>query len=210
MNGVCSAKRGYVYKFLDDSGNLLYIGSTGDIEKRMYQHFAQRAGRRKHSDKMRNGIGQTREVSYCELPSRNDAIIAEVALIQKYKPPLNTSSVEDGAVSLSLFDEHSFDWITRAPEDFVQKENGSPKCDSERKNDSQVFNALHELFPETDLRRDCVTKKQKYVLYCAMMNDADYWLPKMTNFEIGLAMDQFCAELTRKMIFKKFFMSKSS
>lgn len=105
---------GYVYKFLNEDGDVVYIGSTGNITKRMYKHFHDKD----------NGKMKTREyksvknVSFCETKSRNDAYILEIVLIQKYKPEYNTVSVNDGDISLCKIDESSFSWRERGPMDF--------------------------------------------------------------------------------------------
>lgn len=204
MNG--RKRIGYVYKFFNDSDELLYIGSTGDIDKRMYDHFFSCNRGRNHSKKSIDGFRKVTQIRYCKLPSRNDALIAETILIQKYRPPLNTAGSNDGTVTLASFDECSVDWEAATPEQFSRSNDNSgghykaKPITGEQKN--RVFNALRELFPDADLRKDAITKKQKWVLNAVLMSeDHDYWAERMTDFEFSLAMDQFFEELARRGVF---------
>jgi excinuclease UvrABC nuclease subunit len=175
-------KVGYVYKFLNELNEIVYIGSTGNIGNRMYNHFYAPAGHR--AKKMQDGLERVREIRYCKLPTRNDALIVETILIHKYKPILNTESVSDGAVSVAKFDEGSVEWAVKTPQDFERKRNDY-KSDrmEQKKTNNQVFNALRELFPDADLRKGSVTEKQKYILFAAFMSDGEYWFPRLTDFE---------------------------
>lgn len=188
MNKV---SRGYVYKLIDDSKHVMYVGSTGDIARRIREHISGKNGLFLHD--------KPKEVEYCELPSRNDALIAEMVLIQKYKPPKNTQSVNDGIVSLSTFDECSVEWMVKQPEDFLCSKNESVKDEKEEKvqqKTGKTFGVLRELFPNADLRRDSVTNHQKHCLFAAFMQNGEYWFPKMTDFEVELLTDELFRELS--------------
>ena len=175
-------KVGYVYKFLNELNEVVYIGSTGNIGNRMYNHFYAPVGHR--AKKMQDGLKQVKEIYYCKLPSRNDALIVETILIHKYKPVLNTESVSDGAVSVAKFDEGSVEWNVKTPQDFERKRNDAKSGITEQKKANyQVFNALRELFPNADLRKGSVTEKQKFILFAAFMSDGEYWFPRLTDFE---------------------------
>ncbi len=204
MNG--RKRIGYVYEFFNGSDELLYVGSTGDIDKRMYDHFFSSVRGRNHSKKSLVGFKEVTEIRYCEMPTRNDALIAETILIQRYKPPLNVASVKDGAVSLASFDESSAVWKTAVPKHFSrsnENSDGHYKAKPIAGKQHKVFNALRELYPDADLRKNAITKVQKWVLYAALMlsEDGDYWAARMTDFEFELAMDQFYEELARRGVF---------
>ena len=189
---------GYVYMFLDGSDNVVYVGSTGNISNRMYQHLNGRSGRFRFE--------RPEKIRYCKLPSRNDAFIAETVLIQKYKPKYNTASVNDGPVSLLSFDEFRVEWIVKSPDDFDRKHNDSQEKQKKEqfaysRKRQPVFNALREIFPDADLRRDAVTEKQKWHLYAAFMSDGEYWLPRMTDFEVELMNEQMFIEFAKKGLF---------
>lgn len=73
----------YVYKFEDIYGNILYIGKTNDIERRINQHFSG-AGHVKG-----NCYRDTSRVYYMKFNSDGDALLIEQYMIGKYNPPYN-------------------------------------------------------------------------------------------------------------------------
>ena len=105
---------GFVYKFLNENGEVIYIGSTGDMTKRMYKHFHDKSNGKMN----KREYDSVKTVSFCKTKSRNDAYILEIVLIQKYKPSCNTASVKDGEVSFSGIDESNFVWETKDPKHF--------------------------------------------------------------------------------------------
>ena len=191
---------GFVYKFLNEGGEVIYIGSTGDMTKRMYKHF---------HDK-NNGKMKTREydsvktVAFCETKSRNDAYILETVLIQRYKPKCNTASVKDGEVSFSGIDENSFKWETKKPSEFGtaphNMRNGSMNQYTYRnqiakyyeENEKQLFKALHQIHPNSIIRTSKITDRHYHELLMLVMSDPDYWFQRLTSTESGMAFDELC------------------
>ena len=73
----------YVYRFIDEKGNIIYVGKTVNINNRMQQHF---------SDKGHLPKECYREVAKIECikwATKSDAQIMEVYYINKYKPKYN-------------------------------------------------------------------------------------------------------------------------
>ena len=98
--------------------------------------------------------------------------------------------------AVAKFDEGSIEWNVKTPQDFERKQNDAKSERTEQKKANyQVFNALRELFPNADLRKGSVTKKQKFILFAAFMSDGEYWLPRLTDFEHLL----ICDELQRQL-----------
>lgn len=82
----------YVYMFLDERNNVIYVGRTTELNKRMSGH--------KHlSDECYRSI-KTR--LYAELESYADMAIYELYYINKIKPKYNTSQKKDEPVKLEL------------------------------------------------------------------------------------------------------------
>ncbi len=68
-----------VYFFLDDSGNIIYIGKAKNIKQRLLQHLNQ----------SKNLLEKTSKIEYKVLNSELEALITEAILIYKYKPFYN-------------------------------------------------------------------------------------------------------------------------
>lgn len=86
----------YVYKFEDIYGNILYIGKTDDINRRIAQHFGGR-GHVRGSCYM-----DTARVYFMRFHSDGDSLLMEQYLIGKYDPPYNKLGRSKKRVSLKL------------------------------------------------------------------------------------------------------------
>lgn len=78
----------YVYQYLDNLGNVIYVGSTFDYEKRDYEH--------KVSDKW---YWQVSSFLIAETKSRTDALAIESHYISVLKPKHNKLQKEYGELS---------------------------------------------------------------------------------------------------------------
>lgn len=74
----------YIYKFINYEGNIIYVGKTGDIKKRMKQHF----GPRPHLPK--ECYEQVYKIYYASVSSKYNAEFLETFFINKYHPIYNT------------------------------------------------------------------------------------------------------------------------
>ena len=73
----------YCYRFKDINGNIIYVGKTVDINKRMAQHF----GSKGHLDK--ECYKSVARIEYQKYKTESDALIYETYYITKYSPKYN-------------------------------------------------------------------------------------------------------------------------
>lgn len=74
----------YVYKFLDAKNNVIYVGRTKDIVKRMEQHFSK-------GHLPEECYTSVNKVYYTEFNSFTDMAMYEIYLINALKPKYNTT-----------------------------------------------------------------------------------------------------------------------
>lgn len=91
----CSLK-GYVYRFLNKDEKIIYIGSCGDIFKRLRQHF-------EHGHIGDYCYDKVLYVDYAEFRSRTEAYMYEQYEITKYQPEFNENCKIDEDVNLEYF-----------------------------------------------------------------------------------------------------------
>ena len=73
----------YVYRFKDVSDNIIYVGKTVDMQKRMNQHF----GGKGHLDpKCYKSVAK---IEYQKYKTESDSLIMETYYITKYSPKYN-------------------------------------------------------------------------------------------------------------------------
>ncbi len=84
-------RKGYVYKFIDEYNQVLYVGKTTDLNRRMNQHFNQ-----KNNYLIKQGKGEvykkTQRIEYFACKTEYDALVKELFYINYYKPKYNTAS----------------------------------------------------------------------------------------------------------------------
>ena len=73
----------YCYRFKDVNGNIIYVGKTVDMNKRMEQHF----GGRGHIDK--DCYKSVARIEYQKYKTESYALIYETYYITKYSPKYN-------------------------------------------------------------------------------------------------------------------------
>lgn len=79
----------YVYFFLNSNREIIYIGRTNNIEKRMKSHFLY------GGHLVSRAYLETKHVVYIELPTLVDSKIKEIYYINYYKPRYNTADKQD-------------------------------------------------------------------------------------------------------------------
>lgn len=72
----------YVYRFLDTAKNVIYIGKTINIDKRIKEHFT-----RGHLSK--ECYDSVKAVEYIKVNTEADSLLAEQYFINKYHPKYN-------------------------------------------------------------------------------------------------------------------------
>lgn len=80
-------RKGYVYRFMSDKNQVLYVGKTVDMNTRMKNHFS------KKSHLHGSGLyEQVQRIEYITCKSEYDALQKELAYINFYKPKYNSAS----------------------------------------------------------------------------------------------------------------------
>lgn len=79
-----------VYMFLDDSGNVIYIGKASNIKKRVLSHF-----KNTENPKDLALSEKTRDIKFIITSSETEALILEDTLIKKHKPVYNARLKDD-------------------------------------------------------------------------------------------------------------------
>jgi len=86
-----------VYKFLDKSGNVIYVGKAKNLRNRVRSYFNS-----KHSDeKTKSLVSNINDISVILVETESDALLLENNLIKKFKPKYN----------ILLKDGKSYPWI---------------------------------------------------------------------------------------------------
>ena len=108
----------FVYRFIDDKGNILYVGKTKDLGARMAQHF----GVNGHLSKQE--YGQVMKVQYIEFPTENDIGIMERALIATWQPSFNKAYAESGRLTIAIKIPEENEWVDYKKHDVIKCANG--------------------------------------------------------------------------------------
>ena len=86
-----------VYKFLDKSGNVIYVGKAKNLRNRVRSYFNS-----KHSDeKTKSLVSNIDDISIILVETESDALLLENNLIKKYQPKYN----------VLLKDDKSYPWV---------------------------------------------------------------------------------------------------
>ena len=85
--------KGYVYRFLDNQGNIIYVGSCEDIKQRLRQHF-------EHGHLDDSCYNNVLYVDYAEFKSRTEAYMYEQYEIAMLQPEYNTNGKINEQVEL--------------------------------------------------------------------------------------------------------------
>lgn len=80
-------RKGYVYKFIDEKNNVLYVGKTVNMDYRMKQHFS-KSSHLSHTDL----YTKVQRIEYMTCKSEYEALQKELMYINFYKPRYNSAS----------------------------------------------------------------------------------------------------------------------
>ena len=87
----------YLYRFLDDNKNVLYIGRTNDIYRRIVtEHFTTNTHLRNEC------YFQTKSVEFAEFDNESEQVAYEAILINKEKPRYNTQFKDSAQFDITL------------------------------------------------------------------------------------------------------------
>ena len=79
-----------VYKFLDVSNNVIYVGKAKNLRNRVRSYFTGK----KTDEKTRSLISNINDISIIIVETESDALLLENSLIKKYKSLLKTENVD--------------------------------------------------------------------------------------------------------------------
>lgn len=88
---------GYVYRFINKDEQIIYIGSTEDLYKRLRQHF-------EHGHLGDYCYNQVLYVDYAEFKTRTEAYMYEQYEIARLQPEFNTNGKIEERLELEYFD----------------------------------------------------------------------------------------------------------
>ena len=94
-----------VYRFLDASGTVIYVGKAKDLHKRVAQYFTSRSS---ESRKLWTLVNKIADVRHTVVPTETDALLLENILIKELQPRYN----------VLLKDDKTYPWICIKNEDF--------------------------------------------------------------------------------------------
>ena len=80
-------RKGYVYKFIDEKDNVLYVGKTVNMEQRMKHHFSKKS-HLAHTDL----YTRVQRIEYMTCKDEFEALQKELIYINFYKPRYNSAS----------------------------------------------------------------------------------------------------------------------
>lgn len=93
----------FVYKFINIQNEVIYVGRTENLHKRMtYQHFTEQGHLPKRC------YQECKRVEYAKVKSLNESRIYELYLISKYLPKYNSVFSEGGELTFEL---PQLEWI---------------------------------------------------------------------------------------------------
>lgn len=81
-----------VYHFLDENGNVLYVGKAKNIKNRVKQYFLKELNRGPAIDQM---VSLSVDIRWIETESEIEAVLLEAELIKKLKPKYNVKLKDD-------------------------------------------------------------------------------------------------------------------
>lgn len=102
----------YVYRFLDQNDNIIYIGKTNNMDNRMYIHF--------HSGHLpKECYCSVSKIEYIKLETKIEMDIVELYYINKVKPKYNIKDKQNEELQLNLKEEYK--WHTYLSNSITQK-----------------------------------------------------------------------------------------
>lgn len=149
----------YVYRFVDENHNIIYVGRTTDLSTRMSTHF----GKNGHLPKA--CYEQVHRIDYLQVETKNDMKIKELYYISRYRPLFN--SVDMGEVTFEL-NEFADAWVkmddTNAPllRDISLLEKRNKAIESKMAN---LESEKTELVKKVDTCKKQISELEKYVRY---------------------------------------------
>lgn len=146
----------YVYKFLDETGRIIYIGKTDNIHNRMKQHFS------KNGHLSSECYESVVAVFYAAVPTKCDADILETFLINKYSPKYNTDKMFYQNIKRSRYQLPEPEWSRyefKAPNQVVEQLTDECKLQAVLKSNISTLNDseyLRAVAPELSIQQETI------------------------------------------------------
>lgn len=87
----------FLYKFIDSNENIIYIGRTNDIRRRILkEHFSD------NTHLSSECYIDTERVEYTEIVNESEEVAYEAILINQYRPKYNTQFKDDGEFKIDI------------------------------------------------------------------------------------------------------------
>lgn len=167
----------YIYRFLDDKRNVVYIGKTNNLRRRLSKHF-------NNGHLEEEQYKKVRFIEYMLFVSKADQRIAEIYLINKYKPSFNRKSKEKDYLTLQLNIKE--DWIKLDKEitEKVANANTYPRTKNEtphetiQRLEAEIKNLVinleieREISDESELKAD--KERREYERIIGKLKEAEY------------------------------------
>lgn len=156
-----------IYRFLNESDEVIYIGKARDLEKRIHSHTHL-------SDEC---YKETKKVEYLQFNTDTEMIIAEVYLINKFKPKYNKSSKGKSVLTYVIAEIDNKKWINYGENVFKNKREYEcvPKGTNERIKHYGFVGLMKEVQEDNTLTLDSVLNigrnvEEALVLYEELLN----------------------------------------
>lgn len=140
----------YLYRFLDEDYNILYVGRTNNLENRINQHFSFNG----HIEK--SCYEKVKKIEYVELKSQFDMVLKEIYYINKFLPPYNKRHVYENEKSEIILD-FTDNWI-----DYNMKNIKFKKHPVTSKSRNSVFEELPDSGLERKIKMVLVSKGKTF------------------------------------------------
>lgn len=159
----------YVYRFLNSNNEVIYVGKTNDLDRRMKQQHFTNAGNLTMEE-----YGEVNEVEYITLKTRIDMDIKELYYINTWKPKFNRKDkIEESiALELAVADE----WLKYDESTTVDKtkSNYVNKLEKENKELKEKIRRLEDLLkiknPKSIYSHIVTNDEYKPSMVCDMLN----------------------------------------
>ncbi|MBM3177984.1 MAG: excinuclease ABC subunit C [Bacteroidetes bacterium] len=81
-----------IYRFLDNSGTLIYVGKAKDLRKRVASYFLNQSQQNRKTQKL---VSEIRRIEFTVTPSEFEALLLENNFIKEYQPKYNILLKDD-------------------------------------------------------------------------------------------------------------------
>lgn len=124
----------YIYRFLNENNEVIYIGRTNNIVSRIATHFSSQGHLPQEC------YDEVKRVDYLELKTKNDMKIKELYYISKYKPIFNTHDKYDVSFGINELTDAWILFERKKIDAFVQEANRLIEEDNKKTEEIKLLN----------------------------------------------------------------------